>query len=115
MAMLGKEVRMSRLVNPESKKMMAITVDHAISRGIAPMKGLQPIQETIEKIVMGRPDAMTMTKGIAEHCMWPFCRKGGPFDEGIKLFPGIAYQGHYIRGQWMRRCGWERMRFPWEP
>lgn len=70
MAMLGKEVRMSRLVNPESKKMMAITVDHAISRGIAPMKGLQPIQETIEKIVMGRPDAMTMTKGIAEHCMW---------------------------------------------
>ena len=43
MAMLGKEVRMSRLVNPESKKMMAITVDHAISRGIAPMKGLQPI------------------------------------------------------------------------
>ena len=40
MAMLGKEVRMSRLVNPESKKMMAITVDHAISRGIAPMKGL---------------------------------------------------------------------------
>ena len=75
MAMLGKEVRMSRLVNPESKKMMAITVDHAISRGIAPMKGLQPIQETIEKIVMGRPDAMTMTKGIAEHCMWPFAGK----------------------------------------
>ena len=75
MAMLGKEVRMSRLVNPESKKMMAITVDHAISRGIAPMKGLQPIQETIERIVMGRPDAMTMTKGIAEHCMWPFAGK----------------------------------------
>lgn len=39
------------------------------------MKGLQPIQETIEKIVMGRPDAMTMTKGIAEHCMWPFAGK----------------------------------------
>lgn len=38
MAMLGKEVRMSRLVNPKSNKMMAITVDHAISRGIAPMQ-----------------------------------------------------------------------------
>lgn len=70
MAMLGKEVRMSRLVNPKSNKMMAITVDHAISRGIAPMKGLQPIQSTIDKIIAGRPDAMTMTKGIAEHCMW---------------------------------------------
>lgn len=60
MAMLGKEVRMSRLVNPESKKMMAI-VDHAISRGIAPMKGLQPIQKPL-KNRYGRPDAMTMTK-----------------------------------------------------
>ncbi|MCF8017987.1 MAG: fructose-bisphosphate aldolase [Vallitaleaceae bacterium] len=70
MAMLGKQVRMNRLVNPKSGKMMAITVDHAISRGIGPMKGLQPIQDTINKIVAGRPDAMTMTKGIAEHCMW---------------------------------------------
>lgn len=70
MAMLGKEVRMSRLVNKKSNKMMAITVDHAISRGIAPMKGLHSIQDTIDKIILGRPDAMTMTKGIAEHCMW---------------------------------------------
>lgn len=70
MAMLGKQVRMSRLINKKSNKMMAITVDHAISRGIAPMKGLQPIQKTIDAILKGRPDAITMTKGIAEHCMW---------------------------------------------
>lgn len=75
MAMLGKAVRMSRLVNPVSNKMMAITVDHAISRGIAPMTGLQPIQSTIDKIIAGRPDAMTMTKGIAEHCMWQHAGK----------------------------------------
>ena len=68
--MLGKKVRMSRLVNAKSNKMMAITVDHAISRGIAPMTGLHQIQTTIDKIILGRPDAMTMTKGIAEHCMW---------------------------------------------
>ena len=75
MAMLGKEVRMSRLVNPKSGKMMAITVDHAISRGIAPMKGLQPIQSTIDKIIAGKPDAMTMTKGIAERCMYQHAGK----------------------------------------
>ena len=62
MAMLGKEVRMSRLVNPKSNKMMAITVDHAISRGIAPMTGLHHIQDTIDKIIAGGPDAMTLTK-----------------------------------------------------
>ena len=70
MAMLGKEVRMSRLVNPKSNKMMAITVDHAISRGIAPMTGLHHIQDNIDKIILGRPDALTLTKGIAEHCMY---------------------------------------------
>lgn len=114
MAMLGKEVRMSRLVNPESKKMMAITVDHAISRGIAPMKGLQPIQETIEKIVMGRPDAMTMTKGIAEHCMWPFAGKVALLMK-VSNYSRYRLPGTLYSGQWMRRCGWERMRFPWEP
>lgn len=67
MAMLGKSVRMSRLVNQKSDKMMAITVDHSISRGI--MHGLINIQDTIDKIVAGRPDAMTMTKGIAEICL----------------------------------------------
>ena len=70
MAMLGTEVRMSRLVNPKSNKMMAITVDHATSRGIAPLTGLHHVQDTIDKIILGRPDAMTLTKGIAEHCMW---------------------------------------------
>lgn len=70
MAMLGKEVRMSRLVNSKSNKMMAITVDHATSRGIAPLTGLHHVQDTIDKIILGRPDAMTLTKGIAEHCMW---------------------------------------------
>lgn len=70
MAMLGKEVRMSRLVNPKSNKMMAITVDHATSRGIAPLTGLHHVQDTIDKIILGRPDALTLTKGIAEHCMW---------------------------------------------
>lgn len=75
MAMLGKEVRMNRLVNKKSNKMMAITVDHAISRGIAPMTGIQPIQKTIDAIVRGRPNAITMTKGIAEHCMWQHAGK----------------------------------------
>ena len=70
MAMLGKEIRMSRLVNPKSNKMMAITVDHAISRGIANMTGIQDVQSAIDKILLGKPDAITMTKGIAERCMW---------------------------------------------
>lgn len=69
MGMLGKQVRLSRIIDKESDKMVAITVDHATSRGIANMAGLQPIQDTIDKIVSGRPTALTVTKGIAERCM----------------------------------------------
>ena len=54
---MGKAVRLARMVNPESNRMMAITVDHAISRGIAPLTGIHDIQGTIDKIVAGRPDA----------------------------------------------------------
>ena len=75
MARLGKEIRMSRLVNPVSNKMMAITVDHATSRGIAPMTGIQDVQSAIDKIILGKPDAMTMTKGIAERCMYQHAGK----------------------------------------
>jgi class I fructose-bisphosphate aldolase len=39
------------------------------------MTGLQPIQSTIDKIILGRPDAMTMTKGIAERCMYQHAGK----------------------------------------
>lgn len=76
MAMLGKAVRMSRLVNEKSNKMMAITVDHSISRGI--LAGLIPIQDTIDKIAAAGPDAVTMTKGIAETCFPKHAGKVSP-------------------------------------
>ena len=64
-----------RILDPVSNKMMAITVDHATSRGIAPMTGIQDVQSAIDKIILGKPDAMTMTKGIAERCMYQHAGK----------------------------------------
>ena len=78
MAMLGKEIRMSRLVNPVSNKMMAITVDHATSRGIAPMTGIQDVQSAIDKIILGKPDAMLHV---------PARGKGFYFNEDFQLLP----------------------------
>jgi fructose-bisphosphate aldolase, class I len=66
MHLLGKEIRLKRLLNEKSGKLLAITVDHSMARGI--MTGLIPIQSTIDKIVAGSPDAITMHKGIAENC-----------------------------------------------
>lgn len=70
---LGKEIRLSRLLNHNSGKMLAITIDHPISRGI--MTGLIPIQKTLDTIVQGAPDAITMHKGIAEKCFFKHAGK----------------------------------------
>jgi DhnA family fructose-bisphosphate aldolase class Ia len=73
MSFLGKEIRLSRLLNKKSGKLLAITVDHSIARGI--QTGLIPIRKTLERIVEGTPDAVTMHKGIAEQCFGPHVGK----------------------------------------
>jgi class I fructose-bisphosphate aldolase len=70
---LGKEIRLNRLTNKKSGKFVAITVDHAIARGVLP--GLINIHETVRKIAIGQPDAMTMQKGIAEKVFKPYAGK----------------------------------------
>ena len=67
---LGKEIRMKRLLNEKTGRLLAITVDHAIARGVLP--GLERIQETIAKVMEGGPDSLTMQKGIAEKCFAPY-------------------------------------------
>lgn len=73
MSYLGKEIRLNRLLNQKSGKLLAIAVDHSISRGI--YDGLIPIRETLRRIVDGCPDSITMHKGIAQTCFEPFAGK----------------------------------------
>ncbi len=70
---LGKQVRLNRLTNAKSGKFVAITVDHAIARGVLP--GIVNMKDTIAKVAAGKPDAMTMHKGIAENLFWPYAGK----------------------------------------
>lgn len=67
---LGKEVRLNRLLDPESRRFVGITVDHAMARGVLP--GLVNIRETVAKVVAGAPNAITMHKGIAEKVFSPY-------------------------------------------
>ena len=66
---VGKQVRMRRLMGP-SGRMLAITIDHPITRGLMP--GLEDIHSTMKKVVRGMPDAITMHKGIAEKVFAPY-------------------------------------------
>ena len=88
---LGKKIRMNRLVNKKTGRLLAITVDHAIARGVLP--GLEKIEEIIAKIMEGRPDAVTMQKGIAERCFTPFA--GGETGLILKATSFSPYQKAY--------------------
>lgn len=66
---LGKEIRLNRLFNAKSGRIMAVMIDHPITRGILP--GLIDIRSTMTKVIAGHPDAVTMHKGIAEKVFAP--------------------------------------------
>ena len=78
--MLGKEIRLKRLIPGEDGKYFGLTVDHAIARGVMP--GLDTIDDTLKKMVAGGPNAITMHKGIAEKC---FARYAGQVSLVLKL------------------------------
>ena len=66
---LGKVIRLGRLFNKESNRLMAITLDHAIARGVLP--GLVDVESAVASVAAGRPDAVTLQKGIASRVFSP--------------------------------------------
>lgn len=70
MTTLGKAVRLERMKNPASGRILTVAMDHAPSYGV--MSGLENIQALIEKIASSGPDAMLLMKGTAERCFRPY-------------------------------------------
>lgn len=65
--LLGKLVRLGRLFNDQSKRMVTIAIDHTIGYGIIP--GLEDIQKVVDILAKACPDAIMMHKGTAERCL----------------------------------------------
>jgi fructose-bisphosphate aldolase, class I len=61
----GKLTRLNRLFADPSGRLCSVAVDHFIGYGAGLPSGLRHIQATLAAIVAGRPDAVTMHKGIA--------------------------------------------------
>jgi DhnA family fructose-bisphosphate aldolase class Ia len=62
---IGKLVRMNRIFSHSSGRLCSVAVDHFIGYGHGLPDGLRQIGPTLAAIVAGRPDAVTMHKGIA--------------------------------------------------
>lgn len=66
---LGKTIRLGRLFDEGSGRLLAITLDHAIARGVLP--GLVDVGSALASVAAGRPDAITLQKGIASRLFLP--------------------------------------------
>jgi fructose-bisphosphate aldolase, class I len=70
MLSIGKKTRLERIKHRPSGRFFFVTVDHSITRGV--FAGLTDMKDTMKKIVGGRPDGITMHKGIAQEFFYPY-------------------------------------------
>ncbi len=62
--MIGKKIRMERIMDRNSGRTVIIPMDHGVTVG--PVKGLTHMQKTIRSIALGGADAIVMHKGLVE-------------------------------------------------
>lgn len=60
--MVGKEIRLERIINRNSRKTVIIPMDHGVTVG--PIDGLADMREAISKVVAGGANAILMHKGM---------------------------------------------------
>jgi fructose-bisphosphate aldolase/2-amino-3,7-dideoxy-D-threo-hept-6-ulosonate synthase len=62
MTEIGKRIRLDRIMNRNTKRTVIIPMDHGITMG--PVKGLQDMKETVNKVAEGGANAVLLHKGI---------------------------------------------------
>ncbi len=60
--MIGKKIRLERIIDRNSGKTVIIPMDHGVTVG--PIAGLEDMRETISRVVAGGANAILMHKGI---------------------------------------------------
>lgn len=62
--MIGKSIRMERIINRESKRTVIIPMDHGVTLG--PIPGLQNMREAVGNVVEGGANAVILHKGMVK-------------------------------------------------
>ncbi len=64
--MIGKKVRMERILDRHSGKTVIVPMDHGVT--IGPVSGLVRMEETIQAVAKGGANAIVIHKGLMETC-----------------------------------------------
>jgi fructose-bisphosphate aldolase/2-amino-3,7-dideoxy-D-threo-hept-6-ulosonate synthase len=59
---IGKQVRLERIINRKTRKIIIVPMDHGVSVG--PIKGLVNMPEAINKVADGGANAVLLHKGV---------------------------------------------------
>ena len=62
--MIGKKIRLERIINRNTRRTVIAPMDHGVSSG--PIPGIIDMDETVEEISQGGADAILMHKGIVK-------------------------------------------------
>ena len=98
--LLGKLMRLNRLFNQPSGKLLTVALDHGIAYGYAELPpGLESVSRILPDIMAGMPDALVVQKGTALHCLAPFAGQI-PWMMQTAIFaphaPGVDYQIAFV-------------------
>lgn len=74
--MVGKQIRMERIMNRNSKRTVIVPMDHGITLG--PIKGLIDTKKTVDEVAAGGANAIIIHKGLVEAG-----HRGGGLDVGL--------------------------------
>ena len=69
---LAKRIRLNRIFSHPSQRLCSVAVDHFVGYQKGLPEGLVNVPDTIRRLVAGRPDAITMLKGMAKSAWEPF-------------------------------------------
>jgi len=73
---VGKKVRLNRLFSHPTGRLCSVAVDHFINYNLGALpEGLKHIRTTLNAIVQGKPDSVTMHRGIAASAWGDFAGK----------------------------------------
>ena len=72
---IGRQIRLNRLFSHPTGRFCSVAVDHFIIYGEGIPPALARIRGTLEAIVAGKPDAITMHRGLATSAWAPYAGK----------------------------------------
>jgi fructose-bisphosphate aldolase/2-amino-3,7-dideoxy-D-threo-hept-6-ulosonate synthase len=63
--MVGKKIRIERIINRKTGRTVIVPVDHGVS--IGPVEGIENMRETIDEVASGGANAVIMHKGMVDN------------------------------------------------